>query len=103
MLRNHDLQRLKSVYLDADGELRDHTSGIWANDGGAQDFAARVFLNGDLGEPLGDAFALAPVDICQLALQCFEAQSKERKDKMNFGESQKHVKEETPFSVNDPH
>lgn len=51
------------AYLDADGELRDHASGIRADHGGAQNLPARVLLDRDLGEPLGDPFAFAPVHV----------------------------------------
>ena len=54
--------------LDADGKFGDHASGVRAHHGGSQNLAPRVLLNGDLGETLGDALALAAVDLCHLAL-----------------------------------
>lgn len=76
------------LYLDADGELRDHASGVWTHDGGAQNLSARVFLHGDLGEPLGDPFALAPVHVRQLAL--FVVLRGQRKEKTTDGVNSTH-------------
>ena len=68
-IANRSRKRNASPHLDANGDLGDHVPGVRTNNRGAEDLSTRVLENGDLRKALGDALALAAVDLRHLALE----------------------------------
>lgn len=57
------------TYLDAYGKLRDHASSVGSDHSSAQNLAAGALLHRDLGESLGDPFALTAIHVLHLTLR----------------------------------